>query len=249
MANLNGKVAVVTGASKGIGAAVALRLAADGAAVVVNYSRSAEQAQQVVARIKEKGGKAVAVQADVSDPAQVKTLFAKAVETFGTVDVLINNAGVFEFRPLDQIDVEHIDRQFKLNVTGLIFASQEAARIFGDRGGRIVNISSVVAQTPPAGGSVYSATKGAVDTITRALAAELGSRKILVNAVAPGATASEGFHEMEGSGDLTEYAKSRTPLARLGEPSDIADAVAFFASDDARWVTGEVIQVSGGLRL
>jgi 3-oxoacyl-[acyl-carrier protein] reductase len=249
MARLTGKTAVVTGASLGIGAAIAERLADDGAAVVVNYGKSKDAAGKLVEKIQSKGGKATAVQADLSKPADAKKLFAEAKKAYGTVDILVNNAGIYEFKPIGEIDEAHFDKQFNLNVKGLLFATQEAARQFGEEGGAIVNLSSVVSLTPIAGSSVYAATKGAVDVLTKTSAAELGPRKIRVNAVNPGPVVTEGFHALEGSQHIADATLPRTPLGRLGQPGDIADAVAFLVSDDARWITGEVIPVAGGLRL
>lgn len=248
MSKLTGKVAVVTGASLGIGAAIAERLAADGAAVVVNYGRSKDAAEAVVKRITEKGGKAVAAQADVSKQDDVRRLFAAAKEAFGHVDILVNNAGVYSFSTIEQVDEAHIDRQFNINVKGLLFATQEAVKQFDDNGGSIVNISSVVATMPMSGASVYSATKGAVDTITKGLATELGARKIRVNSVSPGFVITEGSNALDPDGKVAEFAVSTTPLGRAGQPDDIADVVAFFASEDSRWITGSVIQVGGGVR-
>jgi 3-oxoacyl-[acyl-carrier protein] reductase len=246
---LTGKVAVVTGASKGIGAGIALRLAAEGAAVVVNYSSSREGADRVVAEITGSGGKAVAVQANLSKPADVQNLFAETKKAFGRVDVLVNNAGIYEFSPLESVTPEHFHKQFDLNVLGLLLASQEAAKLMGPDGGSIVNISSVVSRSPVAGGSVYSATKGAVDALTRALAAELGPKKIRVNTVNPGMVETEGAH---GAGiigsDFRKTVESQTPLGRIGQPKDIAPAVVYLASEDSAWVTGETLFVSGGMR-
>jgi 3-oxoacyl-[acyl-carrier protein] reductase len=248
MANLAGKVAIVSGASKGIGAAIAEKLAEDGAKVVVNYSKSAAEAKQVVARIQAKGGKASAVQADVSKPAEAKALVDAAVREFGKLDILVNNAGVFEFLPLASVHEEHFDRQFNLNVKGLLFATQAASNAFNGHGGSIINISSVVSLSPVANGSVYSATKGAVDAITKSLAAELGPRKILVNSVLPGMTETEGVQAMAGSAEFRAQVVPQTPLGRIGQPRDIANVVSFLASEDAGWITGQVIPVSGGLR-
>ena len=247
MATLDGKVAIVTGASKGIGAGIALRLAADGAKVVVNYARSADAAEQVVASIKKAGGHATAVQADISQPDQIKALFAKAVDAFGHVDILVNNAGIYEFGDLAGVTPESIDRQFGLNVKGLILATQTAAEIFPAAGGVVVNISSGAGVTPIAQAQVYSATKGAGDNLTRSLALELGPRNIRVVGVAPGLTATEGTSGMGEEGAAPFVA--RTPLGRIGQPADIAAAVAFVVSDDGSWVTGETLQVGGGLRL
>lgn len=246
---LTGKVAVVTGASKGIGAGIALRLAAEGASVVVNYSSSREGADRVVAEITGSGGKAVAVQANLSKPADVQNLFAETKKAFGRVDVLVNNAGIYEFAPLENITPEHFHKQFDLNVLGQLLASQEAAKLMGPDGGSIVNISSVVSRSPVAGGSVYSATKGAVDALTRALAAELGPKKIRVNTVNPGMVETEGTH---GAGitesDFRKTVEAQTPLGRIGQPKDIAPAVVYLASEDSSWVTGETLFVSGGMR-
>lgn len=248
MAKLTGKVAVVSGASKGIGAAIAKRLANDGASVVVNYSASAKQAEAVVAEIKAAGGAAKAVRADVSKPAESKQLVDATVAEFGRIDILVNNAGVYEFRPLQEITEGHFDRMFDLNVKGLLFATQAAAAAFGDHGGSIINIGSVASQLAPAGGSAYSATKGAVDVLTRSLATELGPRKILVNAVLPGAVETEGARALPEFEPMLAQLLPRTPLGRVGQPNDIASVVAFLASEDAGWITGQIIPVAGGLR-
>ena len=248
MGKLDGKVAVVTGASKGIGAGIAARLAADGASVVVNYSRSAEAAKALVAKIKGAGGKAAAVQADISKPAEITTLFEGVKASHGHVDILVNNAGVYAAGPLDAVTPEEIDRHFDLNVKGLLLATQAAARIMPE-GGVVVNISSGVAKTPMAGMPVYSSTKGAVDVLTRGLAMELGSRKIRVVGIAPGITQTEGVTDMGMEQSVTDYLVSRTPLGRVGQPADIADSVAFVVSDEGRWITGDTLQVGGGLTL
>jgi 3-oxoacyl-[acyl-carrier protein] reductase len=248
MAKLTGKVAVVTGASKGIGAAIAMELAKDGASVIVNYSSSAAGAETVVAKIKAGGGKAKAVRADVSKPAEAKQLIDAAVSEFGRLDILVNNAGVYDFLPLQQITEEHFDRMFDLNVKGLLFATQAAAGAFGEHGGSIVNIGSVASLSPPPGGSVYSATKGAVDVITKSLAAELGPRNILVNAVLPGPVETEGAQSMAEWDQFKAMLLPRTPLGRVGQPGDIASVVSFIASEDAGWITGQIIPVAGGLR-
>jgi 3-oxoacyl-[acyl-carrier protein] reductase len=246
---LLGKVAVVTGASKGIGAAIARHLAAEGAAVVVNYSASKEAAQRVVATINESGGTAVAVQANVSDPADIKRLFAETKDKFDKLDILVNNAGIYEFAPLENVTPEHFHKQFDLNVLGLVLTSQEAAKHFGPAGGTIVNISSVVAHSPVATASVYSGTKAAVDAITRSLAKELGPRNIRVNAINPGMVETEG---LQGAGiahsDFRKATEAQTPLGRIGQPDDIAPAAVFFASSDSSWITGETLTISGGLR-
>lgn len=249
MKRLKGKVAIVTGASKGIGAAIAEHLAAEGAAVVVNYASSKSGADAVVARIQQKEGKAIAVQADVSSADAIRRLFAEARMAFGTVDILVNNAGIYEFKPLEAITEEHFHRQFNLNVLGLLLASQEAAKQFGPNGGNIINISSVVATLGVPHGSVYSATKAAVDAITRSLAKELGPRKIRVNSINPGMVESEGFHATGIAGsDFHRQVEAQTPLGRIGQPSDIAPAAVFLASDDSSWITGESFFISGGNR-
>jgi 3-oxoacyl-[acyl-carrier protein] reductase len=246
---LAGKVAVVTGASKGIGAGIAYHLAAEGAAVVVNYSSSKSGADNVVAEIVGKGGKAVAVQANVADQKDVQRLFAETKKAFGRLDILVNNAGIYEFAPLEEITKEHFHRQFDLNVLGLLYASQEAVKLFGTDGGSIINISSVVARSPVPGGSVYSGTKAAVEAVTRALAAELGPKKIRVNTVNPGLVETEGTH---GQGitesEFRQEIEAKTPLGRIGQPKDIAPAVVFLASSDSSWITGENFYISGGMR-
>jgi 3-oxoacyl-[acyl-carrier protein] reductase len=247
MAKLTGKVAVVSGASKGIGAAIAKQLANDGASVVVNYAASGKDADAVVGAIKAGGGKAKAVRADVSKPVESRQLIDSAVSEFGRIDILVNNAGVYEFRPLQQITEEHFDRLFGLNVRGLLFATQAAVAAFGDHGGSIINIGSVASLLAPAAGSVYSASKGAVDVLTRSLATELGPRKILVNAVLPGAVETEGARSMAEFDQVLAQLLPRTPLGRVGQPSDIAAVVSFLASEDAGWITGQVISVAGGL--
>ncbi|MCJ2058153.1 glucose 1-dehydrogenase [Methylobacterium sp. J-048] len=247
MSKLEGRVAVVTGASKGIGAGIALRLAADGASVVVNYARSEDAAEKLVTTIRAAGGHAKAVRADVSQPAEINALFDKATAAFGHVDILVNNAGIYEFGDLAGITPDSIDRQFALNVKGLILATQAAASVFPLTGGVVVNISSGAGVTPIAGAQVYSATKGAVDSLTRSLALELGPRGIRVVGVAPGLVATEGTSGMGEEGAAPFVA--RTPLGRIGRPADIAAAVAFAVSDDGGWITGETIQVGGGLRL
>ena len=246
---LTGKVAVVTGASKGIGAAIAQHLAAEGAAVVVNYASSKEGADRVVAEITGKGGRAIAVQADVAKPAEIRRLFAEAKEAFGRLDVLVNNAGVYEFAPLEEVTPEHFHKLFDLNVLGLILTSQEAAKHFGASGGSIINISSGASTSAPANASVYSATKAAVDAVTRSLAKELGPRKIRVNAINPGMVETEGASTyVSPTSDLRKQFESRTPLGRIGQPQDIAPAAVFLASDDSGWITGETLHIAGGFR-
>lgn len=244
---LEGRVAVVTGGSRGIGAAIARRLAADGAKVVVNYNRNVQEAARVVDQIVVAGGKAVAVQADVADLAQIRHLFSVTMETYGRLDILVNNAGVAAFRPLDAIDAAHFEHLFTVNVRGVLFATQEAARCFGESGGRIVNISSGSAQAAPPGASVYSASKAAVETMTRSHAAELGPRNITVNAIAPGLIRTDMLAEVIPA-ERQRILIENTPLRRLGAPEEIADVVAFLASDDARFITGQLLGVSGGLR-
>jgi 3-oxoacyl-[acyl-carrier protein] reductase len=245
---LEGKVAVVTGASKGIGAAIAKHLADEGAAVVVNYASSKQGAERVVAEITEKRGRAVAVQADMSKPADIKRLFAETKKAFGRLDVLVNNAGIYEFVPLAEVTPEHFHKLFDLNVLGLILASQEAAKHFGSAGGSIVNISSVVASTAPPNTSVYSATKAAVDAVTRSLAKELGPRNIRVNSINPGMVETEGVHSVGLSGgDFRKQYEAQSPLGRIGQPGDIAPAAVFLASNDSRWITGETLYIAGGV--
>ncbi|MDR3377135.1 MAG: glucose 1-dehydrogenase, partial [Verrucomicrobiae bacterium] len=231
---LAGKVAVVTGASKGIGAAIARQLAAEGASVVVNYAASKAGADKVVAEIKAAGGVAAAVRGDVSQPKEIAVLFTTAQELFGRVDILVNNAGVYEFAPLAQITEEHFHRQFNLNVLGLLLTTQEAVKHFPATGGSIVNISSLVSTLAPPNAAVYSATKSAVDAITGSLAKELGERKIRVNAVRPGLVETEGTHTAGfASGDFRDSYVAGAPLGRIGQPQDIATAVAYLASEDA----------------
>jgi 3-oxoacyl-[acyl-carrier protein] reductase len=244
---LAGKVAVVTGASKGIGAAIAVSLAAEGASVVVNYSSSKAGADKVVAAITVAGGKAVAVQADVSKSADIGKLFSETTKAFGKVDILVNNAGIYEFAPLENITEEHFHKQFNLNVLGLLLTTQKAVENFNPAGGSIVNISSVAGRYPVATASVYSATKGAVDAITKSLAKELGPKKIRVNSLNPGMIETEGVHSAGFIGsDFQKQIVTNTPLGRIGQPQDTAKVAAFLASDDSGWITGETLLVSGG---
>jgi 3-oxoacyl-[acyl-carrier protein] reductase len=244
---LNGKVAVVTGASKGIGASIAEHLAAEGASVVVNYASSQSGADRVVTNITRKGGKAVAVGADVAKEADIRKLFAEAKKAFGRVDILVNNAGIYEFMPLENVTPEHFHKQFNLNVLGLILASQEAVRHFGPTGGSIVNVSSAVSTAALPNASVYSATKAAVDAVTRSLAKELGPKKIRVNAINPGMVETEGTHAQGFiEGDFRKQYEAQAALGRIGKPGDISPAVAYLASDDAAWVTGVTLFISGG---
>lgn len=246
---LAGKVAVVTGASKGIGASIALHLAAEGAAVVVNYSSSKESADRVVGEITGKGGKAVAVQANVAKETDIRRLFAEARKAFGPLDILINNAGIYEFAPLESVTAEHFHKLFDLNVLGLILASKEAVKHFGPAGGNIVNISSLAATAAFPTTSVYSATKAAVDAVTKSLAKELGPRGIRVNSINPGMVETEGVRAAGiAEGDFRKQIESQTPLGRIGQPQDIAPAAVFLASADSAWITGETLYISGGLR-
>jgi 3-oxoacyl-[acyl-carrier protein] reductase len=251
MSSLQGKVAVVTGASKGIGAGIAKKLGAEGANVVVNYASDRAGAEAVVAEIKTSGGKAVAVQANISNQSDVKKLIAESVKAFGKLDILVNNAGIYDGKPLEQIDEEHIRRHFDLNVTGLLLTTREAVANMNGNGGSVINISSVASKTPAPGFAVYSATKGAVDVITRVLAQELGPRNIRVNTLSPGFTDTEGVRagEHAGKNDLRDYLVSRTPLGRAGTPEDIANVAAFLASDESGWITGEDILAGGGVRV
>jgi 3-oxoacyl-[acyl-carrier protein] reductase len=247
MSDLKGKVAIVTGASKGIGAGIAKNLAAAGAAVVVNYASSREGAERVVADIKVSGGKAIAVKGDVAKAADVRRLFEETRSAFGRVDVLVNNAGIYHFQPLEDITEDEFHLQFNTNVLGTILAAKEAAKHFGPDGGSIINISSVASEQAVPTATVYSATKGAVDTLTRVLAAELGPRKIRVNAIAPGGVETEGTHAAGVIGsDFEKDMVARTALGRLGQPDDIARIAVFLASDAAAWVTGERLTASGG---
>jgi 3-oxoacyl-[acyl-carrier protein] reductase len=247
MSRLEGKVAVVTGASKGIGASIAEHFGAEGASVVVNYASSKSGADAVVKRIAAKGGKAIAVQADVSQPKDVRRLFAETKAAYGKLDVLVNNAGIYEFAPLESITPEHFHKQFNLNVLGLLLTTQEAVKLIDGKGGSIINIGSIVGSMPVATASVYSATKGAVDNITIALSKELGPKKIRVNAVDPGMVETEGFHTAGlAESDFRKTIEAQTPLGRIAQPEDIARAAVFFASDDAGWVTGQSVIVAGG---
>ncbi len=249
MSSLTGKVAVVTGASKGIGAGIAKGMAAAGASVVVNYSSSKDGADKVVAEIEGMGSKAVAVQGDMSKPEDVKRLFAETKSAFGALDVLVNNAGVFDFQPIEAITVDEFHRQFNTNVLGPILTIQEALNHFPESGGSVINISSVVSKNPVPTSAVYSATKGALDALTEAFAKELGARHIRVNTLAPGGTATEGARTLGMIGsDMEKQMVSQTPLGRIGQPEDMAPVAVFLASDDARWITGEWIAVAGGLR-
>ena len=246
---LEGKVAVVTGASKGIGAAIAKQLAAEGSKVVVNYASSREGAYRVVSEIRKSGGQAIAVQADLSKEDDVVRLFAETKKEFGHLDILVNNAGVYQFAPLDQIDPAHFRWHFDVNVLGLLLASREALALFPAEGGSIINISSVVSTGRFPGSAVYSATKGAVDALTRALSVELGPRKIRVNTINPGMVETEGVHAAGIAGsEMQSQVESQTPLGRIGQPEDISGAAVFLASSDSSWITGESFFISGGMR-
>jgi 3-oxoacyl-[acyl-carrier protein] reductase len=246
---LAGKVAVVTGASKGIGAAIASQLGAEGASVVVNYSSSKEGADRVVNQIAASGGKAVAVQANMAKQSDIERLFAETKKAFGRLDILVNNAGIYEFSPLENVTEEQFHKHFNLNVLGLVLGSKEAAKYFDGAGGSIINISSVVSSLTPPQASVYTATKGAVDAITRTLAKELGPRKIRVNAINPGMVDTEGIRAGGyAESDLRKQLEAITPLGRIGQVEDIAPAAVFFASADSQWITGETLRIAGGLR-
>lgn len=247
MKKLTGRVALVTGASKGIGAAIAKQLAADGAQVVVNYASSREGADQVVKLIRDSGGQAVAVGASVAKEAEIETLLAETRKAYGKVDILVNNAGVYGFTPLEGVTAEEYKRQYDTNVLGLLLTTKAALPYFPSEGGSVINISSVVSTLAPPAASLYAATKGAVDTITKVLAKELAPRKIRVNAINPGLVITEGTQAAGVVGsDFEKSAIAQTPLGRAGRPEDIAPPVSFLASDDARWITGETIYVSGG---
>jgi len=249
MTTLNGKVALVTGASKGIGASIARELAARGAAVAVNYSGSKASADKLVAEIKAAGGKAVAVQANVADPDTIGPLVKTVAKELGPIDILVNNAGIYEFGPIENVTPDHFHKQFNVNVLGLLLTTQAALKYFNPNGGSIVNISSVVVDGVP-GASVYSATKGAVDSITAALAKELGPKRIRVNSLNPGMIETEGTHAAGFIGsDFQKVAESRTPLGRIGQPHDVATAAAFLASEESGWINGQAIYASGGFTL
>ena len=250
MSKLQGKVALVTGASKGIGASIAKELAANGAAVAVNYSSSPEGAKKVVAEIEAAGGKAIAVQANVADPDSIGGLVQTVVKELGPIDVLVNNAGIYEFAPLEAINPGHFHKQFNLNVLGLLLTTQAVVAQFPKTGGSIINIGSVVGAMAAPQGSVYSATKGAVDSITVSLSKELGPRGIRVNALNPGLIITEGTHSTGIAGsDFETNVVAGTPLGRAGQPKDVATVAAFLASEDAAWLTGQTIYASGGYRM
>jgi len=248
MSKLSGKVAIVTGASKGIGAGIAKALASEGAAVVVNYASSRAGAEAVVDAIVSKGGKAVAVGGDVSKAAEAQAIVDAAISQFGRLDILVNNSGIYEFAPLEAITEEHFHKQFNVNVLGLLLTTQAAAKHLGE-GGSIINVSSVVTRIVPPATAVYSGTKGAVDAITGVLARELGPRNIRVNSINPGVVVTEGTHSAGVIGsDMEAQAVSQTPLGRTGQPDDIGRVAVFLASDDSRWMTGEQLVAAGGMR-
>ncbi|HEY4355709.1 MAG TPA: glucose 1-dehydrogenase [Acidobacteriaceae bacterium] len=249
MGKLTGKVAVVTGASKGIGAGIAKSLAAAGASVVVNYASDKAGAERVAAEIAKAGGKAAVIGGSVAKQKDIDALFAETVKQFGKVDVLVNNAGVYKFTPLEEITEEEINRVYSTNVTGLLLTTKAAVALFPKEGGSVINIGSVVSEMTPAASAIYTGTKGAVDVITRVLAKELGPKNIRVNAVNPGYTVTEGTHSAGIAGsEAANGFVALTPLGRAGTPEDIADVVTFIASDDARWVTGALLQAGGGVR-
>jgi 3-oxoacyl-[acyl-carrier protein] reductase len=246
---LNGKVAVVTGASKGIGAGIAKEFAAEGASVVVNYASAKQDADRMVDEISKRGGKAIAIQANVSKKAEVERLFAEAEKAFGKIDILVNNAGVYEFVPVEEVTEQRFHRLFDTNVLGMLLATQEALKHSNSAGGSIINIGSLASSLTPPTAVVYNATKAAVDAITRTLAKELGPRKIRVNSINPGMVITEGT--IAGGyteGDMRKTFESQTPLGRIGQPEDIGPAAVFFASDDSAWITGEMLVIAGGLR-
>ena len=246
---LAGKVAAVTGASKGIGAGIAKHLAAEGAAVVVNYASSKEDADRVVDEITKRGGQGIAVQGDVAREADIERLFAATNKAFGRLDILVNNAGVYQFTPLEEVTENEFHREFNTNVLGLILATREAVKYFGVEGGSVINIGSVASSVTPPASVIYTATKGAVDAVTRVLAKELGSRKIRVNSINPGAVETEGYRAIGIPGsDFEKQAAAQTPLGRIGQPRDIAPVAVFLASSDGAWITGETLRVAGGFR-
>ena len=246
---LSGKVAVVTGASKGIGAGIAKELAAEGAAVVVNYASSKSDADKIVDEISKAGGQAIAVQGNVAKKAEVQRLFAETKKAFGKIDILVNNAGVYEFAPLEEVTEQQFHRMFDTNVLGLLLVTQEALKHFKSDGGSIINIGSLASTLTPPTGVVYNGTKGSVDAITRTLSKELGARKIRVNSINPGMVLTEGVRTAGfDQGEFREMFESQTPLGRVGQPNDIAPAAVFLASDDSSWVTGETLLIAGGLR-
>lgn len=249
MGKLSGKVAIVTGASKGIGAGIASGFAQEGASIVVNYASSKEGADRVVAGITDQGGKAIAVQGDIASAADVQRIFSETMSVFGRFDILVNNAGIYQFAPIDDFTEEHFHRQFNTNVLGLLLASREAVKHFGEDGGSIINIGSSVTSTYPPSGVTYTASKSAVDAITKVLSKELGSRKIRVNSINPGLVETEGTRTIGFiGGDWQKKREAQTPLGRAGQPGDITPVAVFLASADSGWLTGETLLASGGLR-
>lgn len=248
MSRLKNRVAIVTGASKGIGAAIASHFAAEGAKVVVNYASSREDADKVVKTITDNGGTAIAIRGDISNQADVSKLFEETKEAFGTLDILVNNAGIYQYLPIEQVSEESFHKQFNINVLGAVFTIQAALKLFGDKGGNIINISSGASNTPLPTGSVYSATKAALDAVTIALSKELSGRNIRINSILPGVVETEGSHSAGFIGSEFEARLvATTPLGRTGQPEDIAKVAVFLASDEAAWITGEKISVSGGI--
>jgi 3-oxoacyl-[acyl-carrier protein] reductase len=248
MNKLENKVAIVTGASKGIGASIAKYFAAEGAKVVVNYASSKDGADEVVKDITAKGGTAIAVQGDVSKEADVVRLFEETKNAFGTLDILVNNAGIYQYFPIEELTTASFHQHFNINVLGSLLTIREAVKLFGDKGGNIINISSGVSEMPMTNGSVYSATKAALDAITTALSKELGAKNIRVNSILPGSVETEGTHTSGITGsDFEKVLIANTPLGRMGQPEDIAKVAVFLASDEAAWITGEKISVSGGI--
>src|SRR5438128_7873675 len=246
---LVGKVAVVTGASKGIGAAIAKALAEEGASVVVNYSSSKQDAEHVVAEISTRGGRAIAVQSDVSKAAYVERLFLEAKRSFGRVDILVNNAGVYEFAPLEEVTEEHFHKHFDLNVLGLLLTTKEAVKHMGPEGGSVINIGSSASSMRPPNSTVYTGTKAAVDAITGVLAKELGPRNIRVNSISPGMIETEGVHAAGFVGsDFQKMVETQARLGRIGQPDDISPTAVYLASSDSKYMTGETLLVAGGLR-
>lgn len=249
MKKLANKVAVITGASKGIGAGIAKDLAAEGASVVVNYASAKDGAEKVVAEIVSNGGRAIAVQGDVSKSADVERLFDETKKAFGGVDILVNNAGVYKFSAIEEVTEDEFHRQFNTNVLGLLLATKGAVKNFGENGGSVINIGSVVSRITPPGSSIYTATKGAVDSITHVLSKELGSRNIRVNSINPGMVETEGTHSAGIIGsDFQAASEKSSPLGRIGQPGDISPLAVFLASDDSRWLTGETLLAGGGVR-
>ncbi len=250
MSKLAGQVAVVTGASKGLGAGIAKALAAEGASVVVNYASSKEGAERVVQEITANGGKAIAVQGDVSKQADITRVFAETKKAYGKLNILVNNAGVYEFAPLEGTTEELFHRHFNLNVLGLLLTTKEAVKLMGPEGGSIINISSGISTILPPNTSIYSATKASVDAITAILAKELGARKIRVNSINPGMIETEGVQHSEqaqGNDDFRQWIETQSPLGRIGQPDDIAPTAVYLASSDSKYMTGETVRVTGGI--